>query len=189
MKMSEQTIRGLYTSSRAAAREARTREDIGRALSTFAPAGMLPTLYKEGEAALAIPPEKRPMPQMDFVAIWGDGAERAGGVLELAARGYAGDRGAVPRHLGEDIERLEADPDGKVFPGPPADGGWQPSHSDPRPVPRQRCFAQNRSIDLRRKAGMHWTVQGANAIIALRCSKLSGCYEDFWERRYDRTVA
>jgi hypothetical protein len=34
-----------------------------------------------------------------------------------------------------------------------------------------------------------WTVLGANAIIALRCSKLSGRYEDFWERRRDRAVA
>jgi hypothetical protein len=30
---------------------------------------------------------------------------------------------------------------------------------------------------------MHWTVKGANAIIALRCSKLSGRFEDFWEYR------
>jgi hypothetical protein len=30
---------------------------------------------------------------------------------------------------------------------------------------------------------MHWTVAGANAIIALRCCKLSGRFEDFWERR------
>jgi hypothetical protein len=34
-----------------------------------------------------------------------------------------------------------------------------------------------------KRAGMHWTVRGANAIIALRCSKLSGRFEDFWERR------
>jgi len=34
-----------------------------------------------------------------------------------------------------------------------------------------------------KRAGMHWTVQGANAIIALRCTKLSGRFEDFWERR------
>ena len=32
-------------------------------------------------------------------------------------------------------------------------------------------------------AGMHWTVAGADAIIALRCCKLSGRFEDFWERR------
>ena len=25
-----------------------------------------------------------------------------------------------------------------------------------------------------------WTVKGANAIIALRCSRLSGLFEDFW---------
>jgi len=34
-----------------------------------------------------------------------------------------------------------------------------------------------------KRAGMHWTVRGANAIIALRCSRLSGRFEDFWERR------
>ena len=34
-----------------------------------------------------------------------------------------------------------------------------------------------------KRAGMHWTVKGANAIIALRCCKLSGRFEDFWERR------
>jgi hypothetical protein len=40
-----------------------------------------------------------------------------------------------------------------------------------------------------KRAGMHWTVRGANAIIALRCSKLSGRYEDFWERRSHRPAA
>ena len=40
-----------------------------------------------------------------------------------------------------------------------------------------------------KRAGMHWTVQGANAIIALRCSRLSGRFEDFWERRRDRIAA
>ena len=30
-----------------------------------------------------------------------------------------------------------------------------------------------------KRAGMHWTVKGANAIIALRCSKLSGRFQDF----------
>lgn len=34
-----------------------------------------------------------------------------------------------------------------------------------------------------KRAGMHWTVRGANAIVALRCSRLSGRFEDFWERR------
>jgi hypothetical protein len=32
-----------------------------------------------------------------------------------------------------------------------------------------------------KQAGMHWTVTGADAIIALRCCRLSGRYEDFWE--------
>ena len=40
-----------------------------------------------------------------------------------------------------------------------------------------------------KRAGMHWTVKGANAIIALRCSKLSGRLEDFWERRSDQMKA
>jgi len=34
-----------------------------------------------------------------------------------------------------------------------------------------------------KRAGMHWTVRGANAITALRCCKLSGRFEEFWERR------
>ena len=36
-----------------------------------------------------------------------------------------------------------------------------------------------------KRAGMHWTVRGSNAIIALRCCKLSGRFQDFWERRLD----
>jgi len=38
-----------------------------------------------------------------------------------------------------------------------------------------------------KRAGMHWSVRGADAIIALRCSKLSGRFEDFWERRAERS--
>ena len=34
-----------------------------------------------------------------------------------------------------------------------------------------------------KRTGMHWTVAGADAIIALRCCKLSGRFADFWERR------
>ncbi len=34
-----------------------------------------------------------------------------------------------------------------------------------------------------KRAGMHWSVAGADAIIALRCCKLSGRFEDLWERR------
>ncbi len=40
-----------------------------------------------------------------------------------------------------------------------------------------------------KRAGMHWSVAGANAIIALRCCKLSGRLEDFWERRAQRWAA
>ena len=39
-----------------------------------------------------------------------------------------------------------------------------------------------------KRTGMHWSVRGANAIIALRCCKLSGRFEDFWERRAQRCV-
>lgn len=34
-----------------------------------------------------------------------------------------------------------------------------------------------------KRAGMHWSLQGANAILALRTCRLSGRFEDFWERR------
>jgi hypothetical protein len=40
-----------------------------------------------------------------------------------------------------------------------------------------------------KRAGMHWSVFGANAIIALRCAKLSGRFEDFWERRSQKLAA
>ena len=30
---------------------------------------------------------------------------------------------------------------------------------------------------------MHWSLHGANAIIALRCAILSNRFDDFWERR------
>ena len=34
-----------------------------------------------------------------------------------------------------------------------------------------------------KQSGMHWTVKGANSIIALRCCLLSNRWEDFWEYR------
>jgi hypothetical protein len=40
-----------------------------------------------------------------------------------------------------------------------------------------------------KRAGMHWTTAGANSIIALRCCRLSGRFQDFWERRGDRSKA
>ena len=38
-----------------------------------------------------------------------------------------------------------------------------------------------------KRAGMHWSIDGASAILALRCCKISGGYEDFWERRSQET--
>jgi hypothetical protein len=40
-----------------------------------------------------------------------------------------------------------------------------------------------------KRAGMQWTVAGANAIAALRDCKLSGRFEDFWQRRSTRVPA
>jgi hypothetical protein len=40
-----------------------------------------------------------------------------------------------------------------------------------------------------KRTGMHWTVAGADAIIALRCCKLSGRFEEFWERRAQQRAA
>ncbi len=34
-----------------------------------------------------------------------------------------------------------------------------------------------------KRGGMHWTVNGANAILALRCAVISNRFDDFWERR------
>ena len=34
-----------------------------------------------------------------------------------------------------------------------------------------------------KNGGMHWTVDGANAVIALRCAIRSNRFDDFWERR------
>lgn len=34
-----------------------------------------------------------------------------------------------------------------------------------------------------KQSGMHWTIEGANSIIALRCCFLSARWEDFWEAR------
>jgi hypothetical protein len=34
-----------------------------------------------------------------------------------------------------------------------------------------------------KQSGMFWTARGANAIIALRCNRLSGKFEDYWASR------
>ena len=43
--------------------------------------------------------------------------------------------------------------------------------------------AQFKSVVGTLKRGMHWSLHGANAIIALRCAILSNRFDDFWERR------
>jgi hypothetical protein len=35
-----------------------------------------------------------------------------------------------------------------------------------------------------KQSGMFWTVRGANAIIALRCTRLSRRFEDYWASRH-----
>jgi len=40
-----------------------------------------------------------------------------------------------------------------------------------------------------KQAGMHWSLAGSNAVIALRCSKLSGRLEGFFERRAQKNCA
>jgi hypothetical protein len=39
--------------------------------------------------------------------------------------------------------------------------------------------------DRLKRSGMFWTVRGANAIIALRCNRLSGKFEDYWSSRQE----
>ena len=39
-----------------------------------------------------------------------------------------------------------------------------------------------------KRSGMFWTVRGANAIMALRCNRLSGKFEDYWESRHARAA-
>ncbi|MCY3777441.1 MAG: ISKra4 family transposase [Candidatus Aminicenantes bacterium] len=40
-----------------------------------------------------------------------------------------------------------------------------------------------------KRSGMHWSVRGANSIMALRCVRLSGRFEDFWEWRANSKAA
>jgi len=40
-----------------------------------------------------------------------------------------------------------------------------------------------------KQSGMFWTVRGANAILALRCSHLNGRFEEYWEDRREAIVA
>jgi hypothetical protein len=40
-----------------------------------------------------------------------------------------------------------------------------------------------------KQSGMFWTVRGANAILALRCSYLNGRFEDYWDERREARAA
>ena len=40
-----------------------------------------------------------------------------------------------------------------------------------------------------KRSGMFWTVRGANAILALRCSLLNGRFEDYWQNRREPMAA
>jgi hypothetical protein len=40
-----------------------------------------------------------------------------------------------------------------------------------------------------KRSGMFWTLRGANAILALRCSYLNGRFEDYWEGRREPIAA
>ena len=40
-----------------------------------------------------------------------------------------------------------------------------------------------------KRSGMHWSLRGANAIMALRCVRLSGHFEDFWEWKANSNAA
>jgi hypothetical protein len=40
-----------------------------------------------------------------------------------------------------------------------------------------------------KQSGMFWTVRGANAILALRCSHLNGRFEDYWDERREARAA
>jgi len=35
-----------------------------------------------------------------------------------------------------------------------------------------------------KESGMFWTVRGANAVVAVRCCRLNGQFEDYWEARW-----
>ena len=37
-------------------------------------------------------------------------------------------------------------------------------------------------------AGMRWTVAGANAVLAVRCARIAGWFDDYWGDRLRRAV-
>ena len=50
-------------------------------------------------------------------------------------------------------------------------------------------ISRSAGVDVITGDGLPEALTGANAIIALRCCKLSGRFEDFWERRSARLAA
>ncbi len=38
-------------------------------------------------------------------------------------------------------------------------------------------------VGIRKRSGLHWTVDGAKAILALRCCISSGRFDDYWAYR------
>jgi hypothetical protein len=72
-------IKSMYSVSQEVMRDARSKEDMARALATFAPEwiGLMPAgetltladLRKDADTLLAIPPERRTLPKVDFVFV------------------------------------------------------------------------------------------------------------------------
>jgi hypothetical protein len=130
-------------------------------------------------------------------------------VWELAAKLFAGDEAARKRWAGKLERRLD---DGKVeqvvktlreFPAPTAEltrilsneADYFERNADRMRYPNFRAqglFVGSGVIEAGCKtvigvrlkgSGMFWTVRGANAIIALRCARLSARFEDYWASR------
>jgi hypothetical protein len=66
------------------------------------------------------------------------------------------------------------------------------SNSEVAEIRRQHLFVGSGAIEAGcktvigsrcKQSGMFWTVRGANAILALRCTHLNGRFEDYWEGR------
>jgi len=130
-------------------------------------------------------------------------------VWELAAKLFAGDEDARKRWAGKLERRLD---DGKIeqvvktlreFPAPTAElarilsneADYFERNAERMRYPKFRAqglFVGSGVIEAGCKtvigvrlkgSGMFWTVRGANAIIALRCARLSARFEDYWASR------
>jgi len=130
-------------------------------------------------------------------------------VWELAAKLFAGDEDARKRCAGKLERRLD---DGKIeqvvktlreFPAPTAElarilsneADYFERNAERMRYPKFRAqglFVGSGVIEAGCKtvigvrlkgSGMFWTVRGANAIIALRCARLSARFEDYWASR------